>query len=99
MNYFRHLACALLAGALSFGVSSAGRAADAPLTVVNLINRPAASSAEVYYAEEMGFFKDAGLDVRITPMTNSGAIIAAIAGGGGDIGNAVVGTLADARGK
>src|SRR5258708_10988982 len=32
-------------------------------------------------------------------MTNSGAIIAALAGGGGDIGNAVVGSVADARGK
>ena len=74
------------------------RAADAP-TVINLINLPADNSAEVYYAQELGFFKDAGLDVRITPMTNSGAIIAALAGGGGDIGNSVVGSVSDARGK
>ena len=53
----------------------------------------------VYYAQDLGYFKDAGLDVHITPMTNSGAIIAAIAGGGGDIGNAVVGSVADARSK
>ena len=99
MKYFRRISFALLGAALVLGGSTAGRAADAPLTVVNLINLPADNSAEVYYAEDMGFFKDAGLDVRITPMTNSGAIIAALAGGGGDIGNSVVGSLADARAK
>ena len=99
MKHFRRISFALLAAILTLGGASAGRAADAPLTVVNLINLPADNSAEVYYAEDMGFFKDAGLDVRITPMTNSGAIIAALAGGGGDIGNCVVGSLADARAK
>jgi NitT/TauT family transport system substrate-binding protein len=99
VNALRRLTFALLALALTFGITPATRAADAPLTVINLINLPADNSAEVYYAQELGYFTDAGLDVRITPMTNSGAIIAAIAGGGGDIGNAVVGTVADARGK
>ncbi len=89
---------ALLALGFALGLTATGRAADAP-TVINLINLPADNSAEVYYAQELGFFKDAGLDVRITPMTNSGAIIAALAGGGGDIGNSVVGSVSDARGK
>jgi NitT/TauT family transport system substrate-binding protein len=97
MNALRRLAFALLAAVLTFGVAAPGRAAD--LAVINLINLPADNSAEVYYAQELGFFKDAGLDVRISAMTNSGAIIAALAGGGGDIGNAVVGSVADARGK
>ncbi len=99
MNAFRRLTFALLALVLTFGAAAPGRAADAPLAVINLINLPADNSAEVYYAQELGYFKDVGLDVRITPMTNSGAIVAAIAGGGGDIGNAVVGTVADARSK
>ena len=90
---------ALLAAVLTLGVTTASRAADTPLAVINLINLPADNSAEVYYAQDLGYFKDAGLDVRITAMTNSGAIIAALAGGGGDIGNAVVGSVADARGK
>ena len=90
--------CAAGSSTSTLGVTTAGRAADAP-AVINLINLPADNSAEVYYAQELGFFKEAGLDVRITPMTNSGAIIAALAGGGGDIGNAVVGSVADARGK
>jgi NitT/TauT family transport system substrate-binding protein len=97
MNALRRLTFALLAAVLTFGVTPLGRAAD--LAVINLINLPADNSAEVYYAQELGYFKDAGLDVRITGMTNSGAIIAALAGGGGDIGNAVVGSVADARGK
>jgi NitT/TauT family transport system substrate-binding protein len=95
----RALISALLALGLTFAFAPAIRAADAPLAVINLINLPADNSAEVYYAQELGYFKDVGLDVHITPMTNSGAIVAAIAGGGGDIGNAVVGTVADARGK
>lgn len=99
MKYLRRLAFALFAAMLTFGVAPAGRAADAPLAVINLINLPSDNSAEVYYALELGYFKDAGLDVRITPMTNSSAIIAALAGGGGDIGNSVVGSVADARGK
>ena len=97
MNALRRLTFALLAAVLTFGVAAPGRAAD--LAVINLINLPADNSAEVYYAQELGFFKDAGLDVHISAMTNSGAIIAALAGGGGDIGNAVVGSVADARGK
>lgn len=74
-----------------------GSAAD--LTVVNLINLPADNSAEVYYAQDMGFFKAAGLDVRISAMTNSGAIILALSGGAGDIGNSVIGSAAQARSK
>src|SRR5476651_685369 len=93
MNALRRLSFALLAAVLAFGATTSGRAAD--LAVINLINLPADNSAEVYYAQELGFFKDAGLDVHISAMTNSAAIIAALAGGGGDIGNAVVGSVAD----
>jgi NitT/TauT family transport system substrate-binding protein len=99
VNLFRRFSFALLAVALAFGVTPAARAADAPLATINLINLPSDNAAEVYYAQDLGYFKDVGLDVHITPMTNSGAIIAAIAGGGGDIGNAVVGSVADARSK
>src|ERR1700727_222076 len=77
MNATRRLIIALLAAVVPLGVTTAGRAADAPLAVINLINLPADNSAEVYYAQDLGYFKDAGLDVRITAMTNSGAIIAA----------------------
>ena len=98
MKRLPRFASALCAVALAISLSGAGRAAEPPVTV-NVINLPADNSAVVYYALDLGYFKDAGLDVKITPMTNSGAIIAAIAGGGGDIGNSVVGSVTDARAK
>jgi NitT/TauT family transport system substrate-binding protein len=98
MNHLRRLTFALFAAALTFSLAAPVGAADAVATI-NLINLPADSSAVVYYAQDLGYFKDANLDVRITPMTNSAAIIAAIAGGGGDIGNSVIGSVTDARAK
>jgi NitT/TauT family transport system substrate-binding protein len=99
MKHLRRLTFALLAVALATTIATPGRAADLTPATINLINLPADSSAEVYYALDNGYFKEENLDVKVTPMTNSGAIIAAIAGGGGDVGNSVVGTLADARAK
>jgi NitT/TauT family transport system substrate-binding protein len=99
MNHLRRLTFATLALALTCTLAAPVRAADAPLTTVNVINLPADNSAVLWYAQDLGYFKEENLDVKITPMTNSGAIIAAIAGGGGDIGNSVVGSLADARAK
>lgn len=87
-------AVALLALAAATGSGGAQSTA-----VINLINLPADNSAEVYYAQDLGFFKEAGLDVRITSMTNSGAIVAALAGGAADIGNSVIGSAAQARSK
>lgn len=75
------------------------RAGAADMAVINLINLPADNSAEVYYAQDLGYFKDAGLDVRITAMTNSAAIISALVGGAGDIGNSVIGAAANAHSK
>ncbi len=41
---------------------------------------------EAYYADDLGFFKSAGLDVQITTMTNGTAILTAVLGGALDIG-------------
>lgn len=99
MNNFRRLTLAVLALVLCGALVVPARAADLAPATINLIDLPADSSAVVWYAQDLGYFKDENLDVKITPMTNSGAIIAAIAGGGGDVGNSVVGSLADARAK
>jgi NitT/TauT family transport system substrate-binding protein len=77
--------------------AAAGSAADT--ATINLIQLPADSSAEVYYAQDLGYFKDAGLDVHVTPMTNSAAIVSSLVGGAGDIGNSVIGSAAQARAK
>jgi len=83
---------------LTLALCGAGSGA-AETAVINLINLPADSSAEVYYAQDLGYFKDAGLDVRITAMTNSAAIVASLVGGAADIGNSVIGSAAQARTK
>jgi NitT/TauT family transport system substrate-binding protein len=98
MNSLQRFAFALCSVALTFSLAAPGRAAE-PAATVNVINLPADNSAVVYDALDLGYFNDANLDVKITPMTNSAAIIAAIAGGGGDIGNSVVGSVVDARAK
>src|SRR5215469_9380423 len=41
---------------------------------------------EAYYADDLGLFKKAGLDVEITTMTNGTAILNAVIGGSLDIG-------------
>lgn len=93
MGFVRAIAFILAAALLA--VPGTLRAAGPD--VVNLINLPADNSGIVYYAEDLGYFKDAGLDVRISAMTSSPPIISAIAGGAGDVGNAVVGSVAAAR--
>lgn len=92
------LRIAAAAALLALAVQAGSLRAQTP-AVINLINLPADNSAEVYYAQDLGFFKEAGLDVRITAMTNSGAIVAALAGGAADIGNSVIGSAAQARSK
>jgi NitT/TauT family transport system substrate-binding protein len=89
-----------LIGALALSISavagSAGALGAEPVTI-NLISLPSDTAGEVYYAQELGYFKDAGLDVHITDMTSSPAIISAVASGAADVGFSVVGTAALAR--
>jgi NitT/TauT family transport system substrate-binding protein len=49
---------------------------------------PIDAGAEVFYAQEMGFFKKAGLDVQIQSIPNGGAIASAVAGHAVDVGYA-----------
>jgi NitT/TauT family transport system substrate-binding protein len=62
---------------------AAVRADDAALAIGTI---PIDPTAEVYYAQEMGFFKKAGLNVTITPFASGGAIASAVVGGAVDIG-------------
>src|SRR5579863_1986455 len=43
-------------------------------------------AAQAYYANDLGYFQDAGLSVDITPMQNGPAIVAAVVSGAVDIG-------------
>jgi NitT/TauT family transport system substrate-binding protein len=93
MQLRRTFVCALLA--LIFGTASLP-AASAPLTI-NVISLPSDTAGTLYYADELGYFKAAGLDVKITDMTSSPAIVAAVASGACDIGYSVVASTAVAH--
>lgn len=56
-------------------------------------------SAEVYYAKELGYFAQAGIDADIEPMQNTGFTSAAVSSGAIDLGYATLETLASAHQK
>ncbi len=67
--------------------ASCVRRASAQTSVhVSVGTIPIDNGAEVFYAQDQGFFSRAGLDVDISPMSNGGAIVAAVASGALDIG-------------
>lgn len=74
----------------------AARAAD-PSIVVGTAGKE--TDAEVYYAQEMGFFKKAGLNVEIQTLANGAAIASAVASGAIQIGDSNTFSLATARKK
>ncbi len=75
---------AILTAAFAAGSTQRANAqATAKVTVGSI---PIDNGAEVFYAQEQGFFRRAGLDVAITPMSNGGAIVAAVASGSLDVG-------------
>jgi NitT/TauT family transport system substrate-binding protein len=63
-------------------------------TTIRVGIQPVEAAAAVYYAREMGFFANAGLDADIQPMQNTPAIAAAIASNAIDIGFITVDVLA-----
>jgi NitT/TauT family transport system substrate-binding protein len=82
----RLLKAALVAIAiLSVGLNSPASAQTA-LPVIRVTAGPYDSYAEAYYAEAQGFFKKAGLDVRIESFTSGEKMALAVAGGASDIG-------------
>jgi NitT/TauT family transport system substrate-binding protein len=82
--------------ALALGSVASLPAQAAPLTI-NVISLPSDTAGTLYYADELGYFKAAGLDVHITDMTASPPIVAAVASGAGDIGFSVVTSTAVAH--
>lgn len=53
---------------------------------IKVATLPSEAAAEVFYAQEMGFFTGAGIDVDIQVMTNGAAVAAAVAANAVDIG-------------
>jgi NitT/TauT family transport system substrate-binding protein len=81
-------------------VAGAGPAvSQTQMTTLRIASTPIDVGAEVYYAQALGMFKQAGLDVQIQSIDNGGAIAAAVAGGAADIGQSNVVSIATAYQK
>ncbi len=74
----------LLVAIALLAVPGPARAEDA--NAIHVLAVPIDLYAQAYYAQDLGLFKAAGLDVAITTMANGGVVATALAGGSGDIG-------------
>jgi ABC-type nitrate/sulfonate/bicarbonate transport system substrate-binding protein len=90
-----------LTSAVTLGLVLAVVPADSQttLTTIRVASTPIDVGAEVYYAQALGYFKAAGLDVQIQSIDNGAAIAAAVAGGAADIGQSNVVSIASAHEK
>lgn len=86
-------ALALTIALLAFG--AVARADD----VLHVGTAGKETDAEVYYAQDMGFFKKAGLNVDIQTMPNGAAVAAAVASGALQVGDSNVLSISVARQK
>lgn len=95
MNFatLRALAVATIIAAIA---GPAGAADPVKITVALI---PSESAAQAYYAQDLGYFKAAGLDVAFAPFPGSPPIVAAVTSGAADIGNSVVGSVVLARSR
>jgi NitT/TauT family transport system substrate-binding protein len=93
----RREALAALAGAAL--LPAAGRADAQTLPVVRVAYIPYEFSAQVLYAQEMGFFRKAGIAVELQPIPYSPSIAQAVAAGSIDVGISTTTTLAIAHSK
>jgi NitT/TauT family transport system substrate-binding protein len=62
------------------------RALAQTLTPIRIVLFPGETSAQIYYAQELGFFAKNGLEATVTEVRNGAAAAAAVAGGASDIG-------------
>jgi len=87
----RRAALALLAAAPAVLARPARAAAP---TTVRIGVQPVESAGQTFYAKDLGWFDQAGLDVQITTLSNGGALVAAVISGALDIGLSAVGPVA-----
>lgn len=83
MSPLRRVAAILLAAV--FALAARGAVAQ-PLATLKVALIPGDIAAQCWYAEDLGYFKAEGIDVQVTPITNGGAISAAVASKAIDIG-------------
>lgn len=91
-------ALAIGLGVLLQGLSLTGAGA-APTPKIRVGTTPTDIAAQLFYAEDLGLFKKAGLDVTVTVVSKGAVVSSAVLGGTFDIGQANVPTLANAHEK
>ena len=67
------------------------------LQTLRIAYQPYQYSAQVLFAQEMGFFTEAGISAQLQQMAYGSALAGAVAAGAVDIGLATVATVAQAR--
>ena len=70
-----------------------------PAPHIRLITTPSDSGAQAYYADALGLFKKAGLDVEVSSLSNGASVAAAVASGAAEIGQGNLVSLALAHEK
>lgn len=88
-----------LALAVVFALFSGAGATAQTTPVIHLGLSPFEGQAGPYYAQDLGLFKAAGLDIDIQPYNGGAAVVSAIAGGSLQIGGGTPLPLAQARGR
>ena len=89
---------AALAGLGALAAAPAAlRAADLP--AIRIGAAPTDATAQHYYGQDLGMFAAAGLSAEISPLRNSGALIAGLVGGSLDVMTSTVVSVAQAHNK
>jgi NitT/TauT family transport system substrate-binding protein len=79
----RNALAGLGAGIAAAAAPRSAFAANDPLHIASI---PLDAGAEAYYAYDMGYFRDAGIDATVDSIPSGAAILAAVAGGAVDVG-------------
>ncbi|HEY5350237.1 MAG TPA: ABC transporter substrate-binding protein [Candidatus Lustribacter sp.] len=98
MNRAKFVIEPILTGLLAAAVGAARVGAQA-FGTLDAAGPPNDTGALLFYAADMGFYRKAGLDVKVTALNNSGAISSAIASGAVQVGSFAVSVGALAREK
>jgi NitT/TauT family transport system substrate-binding protein len=95
-NRARAIAAIAAGIAAPFAIAQTARAQTPPLRIAYI---PTENCAQVYYAQELGLFAKAGLQVHLEPINFSAAIASAVLAGSIDIGNISTLTMTVAHNK
>jgi NitT/TauT family transport system substrate-binding protein len=99
MKHVRRLTCAALLVAPLLWSAPGTRAAAQTNDQIVIATAPNDSSGEVFYAADLGYFAKAGLNVKVVPMNNAGAVAPAVVSGSVTIGGLSIPSIALAHEK